>query len=191
MIMRWWYAIKMGWQQRKALKRFLVEPTRQVHALSELTLQRLDEANVAILILDFDGVLAPHDQPLPLPVAKEWLTQLSQTIGEQRIALFTNKPISERIAYFQKYFPSIFIVHGVRKKPYPEGILQVAEYKGVAVHRVALLDDRLLTGMLSVCLAYSQGYYFTKPYQNYCRHPFKECFFSCLRHLERWFISAA
>ena len=180
----------MAWQQRKALKRFLMAPGLQISSLDELTPQRLDAANIAILVLDFDGVLAWHDADAPLPEAERWLVSLSQTIGEHRLALFTNKPKSIRVAYFQKRFPSLYIVHGVRKKPYPDGITQVASYKGVPVHRVALLDDRLLTGMLSVCLAYSQGYYFVKPYHNFVRHPFKESFFSCLRHLERWAIRA-
>lgn len=187
-MLRWWYAIKMGWQQRKNLKRFLTDPQIRISALSELTPQKLDDANIAILILDFDGVLAPHDAAKPLPQAEEWLKGLCQTIGEHRLALFTNKPKSERMAYFQKQFPSIYIVHGVRKKPFPEGIIQVADYKGVPVHRVALLDDRLLTGMLSVCLAYARGYYFVKPYHHYLRHPIKEGFFSCLRQIERWLV---
>ncbi|HRE30992.1 MAG TPA: hypothetical protein PLD88_03365 [Candidatus Berkiella sp.] len=178
----------MGWQQRKGLKRFLVEAEQRVNALSELTPERLEADNIAVLILDFDGVLAWHDAKAPLPEAERWLKHLCQTIGEQRLALFTNKPKPERIAYFQKHFPLIFIVHSVRKKPFPQGILQVAEYKGIAAHRVALLDDRLLTGMLSACLAYSQGYYFTKPYQHYLRHPCKELFFSSLRVLERCLI---
>lgn len=187
-MLRWWYAILMGWQQRKALKRFLMDPEYQLGSLTELTPQRLDLANIAILILDFDGVLAWHDADEPLPEVENWLKLLCQTIGEHRVALFTNKPKSKRLAYFQKVFPSIYIVHGARKKPYPDGITQVANYKGVPVHRVALVDDRLLTGMLSVCLAYSQGYYFVKPYHNYLRHPVKECFFSCLRKVERWAV---
>lgn len=184
-MIRVWYAIKEGWQQRKALKRYLTEPALRVSALSELSPERLDKDHIAVLILDFDGVLAWHDAREPLPEVERWLRGLCQTIGEQRLALFTNKPKPERMAYFQKQFPSIYWVHGVRKKPYPDGILQVAEYKGLPVHRVALLDDRLLTGMLSVCLAYARGYYFVRPYQNYLRHPLKESFFSSLRWIER------
>jgi len=178
----------MGWQQRKALKRFLTDPLLRIGNLSELTPQRLDAANIAVLILDFDGVLAWHDADVPLPEVNEWLKGLAQTLGEHRLALFTNKPKPGRLAYFKMHFPSLYIVHGVRKKPYPDGVTQVANYKGIPVHRVALLDDRLLTGMLSACLAYSQGFYFVKPYHNYARHPFKEGFFSSLRHIERYMV---
>ena len=82
----------MAWQQRKALKRFLMAPGLQISSLDELTPQRLDAANIAILVLDFDGVLAWHDADAPLPEAERWLVSLSQTIGEHRLALFTNKP---------------------------------------------------------------------------------------------------
>lgn len=187
-MLRWWYAIKMGWQQRKHLKRFLTDHEVRISDLSEITPQKLDAANIAVLILDFDGVLAPHDAITPLPEVEVWLKGLCQTIGEHRLALFTNKPKAARLSYFQKQFPSIYIVHDVKKKPFPDGIIQVADYKGIPVHRVALLDDRLLTGMLSVCLAYARGYYFAKPYQSYLRHPIKEGFFSCLRHIERWLV---
>lgn len=185
--MRWWYTIKQGWAQRHALKQFLL-PTKQIHSLEEITPQKLDEANIAILVLDFDGVLAPHGAVQLLPQAKEWLRELAQRIGENRIAILTNKPLASRLRILQQQFPSIFVVHGVRKKPYPDGLLQVAEYKGVDPHRLVLIDDRLLTGMLATCLAYAQGWYFRHPYHDYWRHPLTEVFFSFLRVFERWMI---
>lgn len=183
--MRWWYALKNGWNQRAILKRFLTDREKQIFSLSEITLDKLDQANVAILVLDFDGVLGPHDALQPLPEAERWLTTLCQNLGEHRVAIFTNKPKTERLHYFAQRFPSIFVVQGVKKKPYPDGIWEVANFKGVPPHRVLLLDDRLLTGMLATCLAFSQGWYFCQPYRNVWRHPFKEVFFSFLRGVER------
>jgi hypothetical protein len=183
--MRWWFAIRNGWQQRKQLRQFLINPQKQIHALSEITLEKLEQANIAILVLDFDGVLAGHDALEPDPDALLWLQKLSANIGEQRIALLTNKPKPERLRFFSQHFPSIHVVQQVRKKPYPDGILEIANYRGVAPHRVVLVDDRLLTGMLATCLAYSQGWYYTPPRTNYWKHPFKEMFFGMLRGLER------
>lgn len=185
MIKRWWFALKEGFVLRKQLKNFLIDPSKQINSLTEITAQRLDQQNIAILILDFDGVLAGHGASQPLPEVENWLTTLSQTIGEQRIALLTNKPIHPRLQYFAKHFPGIHVVQGVRKKPYPDGILEVANYRGLPPHRVLLVDDRLLTGMLATCLAYSQGWYFRRPYSNYWHRPLKESFFSFLRCLER------
>lgn len=188
MFKRYWFAIKEGFRLRQNLKSFLSDPNKSINALSEITPERLDQHAIAILILDFDGVLANHGADKPLPEVEHWLKSLSQTIGEQRIAILTNKPTLARIQYFAKYFPSIHFVQGVRKKPYPDGILEVAQYRGLPPHRVLLVDDRLLTGMLATCLAYSQGWYFRRPFANYWRHPFKEGFFSLLRSLERWLL---
>lgn len=182
--MRWWFALKNGWQQRANLKRFL-QDAYQIRTLEEITLQKLDEAGIAILVLDFDGVLAGHDALYPTPEVEQWLRKLTHTIGEQRIAILTNKPKPERVEYFNKHFPSIFLLQGVRKKPYPDGLLDIAFYKGVPPHRLVLVDDRLLTGMLATCLAFTQGWYFYPARRNFWRHPIKESFFSLLRLLER------
>lgn len=186
--MRWWFAIKKAWEQRAYLKRFMLSSEYQIHALEEVTPQKLEEANIAVLVLDFDGVLAGHDAKQPTHKAEEWLRKLSQNIGEQRIAILTNKPKPERVDYFAKHFPSILLVQGTKKKPYPEGLLKVATYKGVAPHRLMLIDDRLLTGMLATCLAYTHGWYFYPAQTNFWRHPIKESFFAFLRLLERTIV---
>lgn len=185
---RWWFAIKNAIKLRKQLKTFLSNPALQIHDLSEITLEKLDEAKVAILVLDFDGVLASHNAPLPSKEAQLWLAKLCQNIGEHRIALFSNKPKPERIQYFADKFPSVFFLQGARKKPYPDGLEMIAQYRGVPVHRLLLVDDRLLTGMLATCLAYTQGWYFKPPKTNYWGNPIVEAFFSFLRVFERLLI---
>lgn len=184
--MRWIFALYEGWRNRKQLKKFLSDPVCRIESIIEITGKKLDKANAAVLILDFDGVLANHGADRPLPEVEAWLKQLCLEIGEWRIAILTNKPLPKRKAYFAKYFPLIHIVQDVRKKPYPDGILEVAKYKGVDPHRVVLVDDRILTGMLATCLSFSQGWYFCRPYCNFWRRPVKELFFSFLRVVERW-----
>ncbi len=188
--MRWIFAIKQAWLERHKLKLFLVDPGKRIHSLEEITLERLDAANIAILVLDFDGVLNAYDTNQPLPEAELWLTKISQEIGEHRLAILTNKPKEARIRYFAEKFPSLFMLHGhgMKKKPHPEGLLMIAQYRGVAPHRLALVDDRLLTGILATCLAYTQGWYFYPPKTNYWRNPVRESFFSLLRVFERAFI---
>lgn len=182
---RWWYAVTQGWSKRKRLKQILDEPRYQVRSLSEITGQKLDDAEIAVLILDFDGVLASHGAEQPSPMAEDWLRKITLEVGEFRIAVLSNQVFPARVRYFAKHFPLIHFVQGVRKKPYPDGILEVVHYKGVPPHRVVLLDDRLLTGMLATCLAFSQGWYFRYPEVNYWKRPLKELFFSFLRVVER------
>ncbi len=186
--MRWWFAIKNAFIERKNLKGFLQDPAKQIHSLEEITLEKLDNAGIAILVLDFDGVLGPHNAKEPSQETTVWLTKLCQTIGEHRVALFTNKPKPARITYFRKNFPSVFFLEGARKKPYPDGLATIAAYRGVPVHRLVLVDDRLLTGMLASCLAFTQGWYFRPPKTNYWRNPLVEGWFSLLRVGERALI---
>lgn len=182
---RWWFALVQGFKNRQRLKAFLNNPALQIHRLSDITAQRLDAASIAILVLDFDGVLAGHDAAQPLPEAHAWLKALSQQIGEQRIALLTNKPKLERLRYFAEHFPLIHVVRGARKKPYPDGLDEIIAYRNVPPHRVLLLDDRLLTGMLATCLAHCQGWYFYPPCRRFWHAPIRESFFSFLRFFER------
>lgn len=188
---RWCFTVYEGWKKRKRLKQFLCEPRYQIQSLKDITAQKLDEANIAILILDFDGVLANHGAEKPLPEVELWLKKLALEIGELRIAVLTNQASPARILYFAKHFPLIHVVQGVRKKPYPDGILEIIHYKGVPPHRVVLVDDRLLTGMLATCLSFSHGWYFRHPYSNFLHRPIKECFFSILRVVERWVFRLA
>lgn len=184
--LRWIFALYEGWHYRERLKKFLTDPLYRIGSLTEITGKKLDEANIAVLILDFDGVLANHGAEQPLPEVEVWLKQLCLEIGEWRVAILTNKPFPKRKAYFAKHFPLIHVVEGVRKKPYPDGIIEVANYKGVEAHRLVLVDDRILTGMLATCLSSSQGWYFFRPYANFWQRPVKELFFSLLRVVERW-----
>lgn len=182
---RIWFAIIQGWKFRNSLKDFLVSKDKQLFSLEEITAARLDAANVAILILDFDGVMAFHGAEQPEQDVSKWLQRLAQEIGEQRIAIFTNNLFPNRLKFFEENFPSIYVVRRVAKKPYPEGITEIVNYKGVGPERALLVDDRLLTGMLATKLACCQGWYFRKPRQSFTHHPIKEIFFSSLRLIER------
>ena len=182
---RWWFAMVEGFKYRERLKAFIHNDALQIHQLTEITAQRLDDANIAILVLDFDGVLAGFNASEPLPEAAAWLKTLSQSIGEQRIALLTNKPKPQRLQYFAEHFPLIHVVRGERKKPYPDGLKEIIPYKNVPPHRVLLLDDRLLTGMLATCIAHCQGWYFSSTLPTILARACRETFFSCLRTFER------
>ena len=190
MIKRILYAIRQGWAYRKSLKRFLSQPQLQLERLEHLTQDVIEAANIAVVALDFDGVLAPHDADEPSMEAQQWLQRLSIWIGEQRIAILTNKAKPERLRYFQQHFPGIQVVTGVAKKPYPDGIWEIANYREIDPSRILLIDDRLLTGMLATCLAPCQARYFIKPISNYRAHCVLELFFNLLRQGERLLIKA-
>lgn len=184
------FAVQNAWKKRHLLKEFLTNPKLQLTSLNDLTVEMIEAAHVAVVVLDFDGVLAPHDANTPTPEAQKWLQKLCISIGEPRIAILTNKAKLERLRYFREHFPGIQVVQGVAKKPYPDGLWEIANFRGIESSRLLLIDDRLLTGMLAATLAPCQARYFSKPLRSFKKHFFKEIFFSLLRSTERFWIQA-
>jgi predicted HAD superfamily phosphohydrolase YqeG len=74
---------------------------------------------LSVLVLDFDGVLAPHGEDRPLPEIESWLARCAAVFGEERIFILSNRPVPVRAAYFRQAFPGVRFVAGVRKKPFP------------------------------------------------------------------------
>jgi len=142
-----------------------------------------------VLVLDFDGVLAPHGNDVPLPEIVEWLRRCASVFGEERIFILSNRPDPARADYFQRTFPGVRFVSGVRKKPYTDGLLHIMELSGAAPCHVVMLDDRLLTGVLAACLAGTGVVYITGPYVSLTQRPLLESFFMMLRIVERGFIT--
>ncbi len=141
-----------------------------------------------MLALDFDGVLSPHGNPEPLPEATAWLARCGTVFGEERLFILSNKPSPERIDWFRSRFPGIRFIAGVRKKPYPDGLLTVIREASVRPDEVMLIDDRLLTGVLATCLAGTKIGYINAPYVNIGARPMQEFFFIVVRAVERMLL---
>lgn len=143
---------------------------------------------VTVLVLDFDGVLSYHRDDTPLPEIEEWLRRCALTLGEDRIFILSNRPDPVRADYFRRTFPAVRFVSGVRKKPFPDGLLRIMELSGAVPGQVVMLDDRLLTGVLGACLAGVGVIYITAPYVSLAQRPLLESCFLLLRILERGLI---
>jgi len=143
---------------------------------------------ISVLALDFDGVLAPHGETIPLPAMCSWLKNCLTHFTPDQVFILSNCPSPARIQYFNATFPGIRFISGVQKKPYPDGLAKIIEIKQVGAHEVMLVDDRLLTGGLAACLAGTQVTYIQRPYIALAKRPIKELFFIILRRLEKHFI---
>jgi len=161
------------------------DPLRTV----EIVPEELAAQGATVLALDFDGVLAPHGADAPLPEVVTWLRRCVAVLGEERIFILSNRPDPVRVTYFHQIFPGVRFIAGVRKKPYPDGLLRIMELSGAAPDQVVLLDDRLLTGVLATCLAGTGVVYVTAPYTSLARQPVREGFFMLIRFAERRLIS--
>lgn len=154
----------------------------------DLNINKLINLDVRILVLDFDGVLNSHGEAYPHSEVIVWLKDLQSVLGPENIFILSNKPSGARIQFFATHFPGIRFIQGVRKKPYPDGLEAVFKLKELSskqILQVALVDDRLLTGMLATCIAGCQGIYIQKPYIQFNKRPIVEFFFQLLRKMER------
>jgi predicted HAD superfamily phosphohydrolase YqeG len=177
----------LGYHHRRALLRILRETPRGLNVLG-LAPHDLRNGGIRVLALDFDGVLAPHGAPLPLPVAERWMERCAAVFGEANIFILSNRPTDERRRWFKSRFPSMRFISGVRKKPFPDGLERVAELAAVPPSAILMVDDRLLTGCLGALVAGARPAYIRVPYVSLRQRPLAELIFILLRTCERLLV---
>lgn len=177
----------LGFRYRQALGRLLRETPNNA-GIMILDPAALKAKGIAVLALDFDGVLSPHGFATPIPEAKAWLTSSADVFGEGAIYILSNKPTEARRKWFAEHFPKIRFISGVRKKPYPDGLNKIGGLAKVSLSSILMVDDRLLTGCLAAINAGATPYYVRSPYISFRQRPFVELFFWLLRAVERLFI---
>jgi len=148
----------------------------------------LISSGITVLALDFDGVLAPHGDPVPLPEAVSWMKRCAVIFGGDRIFILSNKPTDGRRRWFAENFPAVRFISGVRKKPYPDGLNKTGELAGVPLSQILMVDDRLLTGCLASLVAGARPCYIRRPYILFHQRPLAELFFWLLRAAERAYV---
>ncbi len=145
-------------------------------------------SGITALALDFDGVLAHHGAPVPIPEAIVWMKRCEAVFGGGKIFILSNKPTEGRRRWFAEHFPAMRFISGVRKKPYPDGLNKTGELAGVPLSSILMVDDRLLTGCLAAIVAGARPCYIRKPYVSFNHRPVAELFFQLLRAGERLFV---
>ena len=177
------YALHMCYAHRHRLLE-IYQQTPASHCLSMISEDWLKQQGIRVIVLDFDGVLSSHGEPEPREELFDWLQRCVQYFSVERVFVLTNKPMPERLRYFEQRHAGLKVITGVRKKPYPDGLEQVLELTKVQRQEMLMVDDRLLTGVLAAGICDMQAAYIRKPYTNFRHHPFKESFFLLLRTLE-------
>jgi predicted HAD superfamily phosphohydrolase YqeG len=178
-----------GWRRRRELRR-LLDTTPGDTSLLALDPQQLRQSGICAVALDFDGVLAHHGAPTPSAAATEWLRRCETVFGGDQMFILSNKPTEERRQWFAEHFPSLRFIAGVRKKPYPDGLIQTGELSGAPLQSILMVDDRLLTGCLAALCGGAVPCYIRRPVLSFRYRPFAELFFLTLRCAERWFVRA-
>jgi predicted HAD superfamily phosphohydrolase YqeG len=182
MIKRIAYALKMTFIYRHKLTNIYCH-SKKYNCILDLNVDNLSKLKIKILVLDFDGVLASHGEEQPNTQVKVWLDNCVETLGVENIFILSNNPLKNRVAYFAKNYKGLVFINSLYKKPYPNGLKKIINLSNVNAENIALVDDRLLTGVLATCIAKTQAIYINKPYIG--KRIVKEIFFMSLRIIER------
>lgn len=184
MLNRLRYTLLMAWHYRKILSHYPQDPRAHVCSVLDLEPTVLKQRGIEALILDFDGVLAPHGAPQPLKAVEAWLQKCVDHFSG-RLFILSNQPSIERRAYFEKYFPGIRFVWPKRKKPFSDGVREILGRLSLLPNQILLVDDRLLTGLLVAAIEGLVGCYVTEPWVCFRKRPMAELFYQSLRWIER------
>lgn len=178
MIARTLYSLKYSIRNRKMLLRVLR------HGGIQSVLQISYSMPKSVLVLDFDGVLAPHGYPKPVDEVTTWLKELVSSQKYKRVYIYSNKPTEARKLFFAGLSTEIRFVSNQRKKPYPDGLKFIVEQEGVVPSNVIMVDDRLMTGILAAIIAGTSWLYVSRPLKDYRFNTVSEIFFTTLRYAE-------
>lgn len=152
-----------------------------------MDLQALSNKGIRVLILDFDGVLAPHAEVRPLPEVNK---QLQEAQALFQVFILSNRPCPKRIALLKAAYPKIQSVVVNEKKPYPAGFQYVKKHSHCSPNQILMVDDRLLTGVLMAVSQSAPACWINQPYQDFRKRPFQEAFFAGLRWLDKILIKS-
>lgn len=169
-------------QQLKAIKR---DPSHHANTILDIKPSTLKAQGIQVIALDFDGVLAHHDATTIDTPILDWLHDCNAIFGENNVYLHSNNNRPDRLEFLSQHCPYLTILAPNLKKPHPEGLLSITHKTGISPKHIALIDDRLMTGMLAACLAGCHGIYIRHPYVDYRHETYKELVFSTLRVIER------
>ena len=180
-------SFSIGFRHRHELLRILTATPKKSSILT-LDPLALKAGGIEVLVLDFDGVLAPHGFPAPLPEAEQWLALNTAVFGAENIFILSNKPTNARKSWFDKHFTGIRFISGERKKPFPDGLNKIGELAKVPLSAILMVDDRLLTGCLAAINAGARTFYVRRPFTSLSRNPVADLFFQIIRIMERGIV---
>lgn len=161
-----------------------------INQITDLNPTFCTQHHIRVLALDFDGVLASHGKEQPNPPIIKWLTDVTQYNPNLHVCIYSNKPNHTRITYFKTHFPNMPVIIANKKKPYPDGFHAIQKYYGTPLqyNEIALVDDRLLTGVLGCLIIGAIPIHISKPFTDYQYAPWRERFFNFLRKTENFFF---
>lgn len=183
-----WFVLINGWFYRKVL--LWHSHSQSKRAVTEIDCLSLCDEGVEVLVLDFDGVLVAHGKnAVDRTDVDRWLRQAISVFGDRRVFILSNNPSIERKLSLESQYPGVVFVVPARKKPFTDGLEWVRGETGACYQRMLMIDDRLLTGVLSAVLHQSRAVYITEPYADFDHSWIYEIGMRAVRKIERFIVS--
>ena len=120
--------------------------------ITDLTVERLHEWGVRLLMMDFDNTIVPYTTSVPTNEMENWLKAMLSS--EIRLCVVSNSK-RDRVKIFCEKYGMDCITHS--KKPFPKGIRQCLKKYGICPCQCALAGDQIYTDVLGAngCRVYS------------------------------------
>ena len=179
-MIRFWFAFRKGLQYRKRLRAGVENGCDTV---AQLDIEAMLASGIRVLAVDFDRVLSDHAVPVPNAIGQAFLEQVGKQMPG-RVYILSNRPTPDREKLIEENYDGIHFHRGSRKKPYPDGIFEIAERADCETSEIAMIDDRLWTGCLAAVLAGAAPYLIEKAFGNW-KDP-REWGFAFLTWFERF-----
>ncbi|MBV53020.1 MAG: HAD family hydrolase [Coxiellaceae bacterium] len=182
------YTLKNLFKFRSELRGITKNKQHCYSTVLSINPEALKSEGIRILALDFDGVLNIHNASHVTPSVLAWMKQCCDVFEEKNLYLHSNNNLDKRLRFLKRHFPDMQILNPNKKKPYPDGLQSITQQTQIPPDQIALVDDRLLTGMLAATQAGCYGVYITQPFCDFEHSPFYETAFWLLRKLEYFLL---
>ena len=111
--------------------------------ITDLTVERLHQWGVRLLMMDFDNTIVPYTTNEPTEEVRLWLQMMKQS--DIKLCVVSNSK-KERVLIFCRKYGIDCITHA--KKPFPKGIRACLERYQLPASACALVGDQIYTDTL-------------------------------------------
>ncbi len=118
-------------------------PSYRTRAVTDLTTQWLQEAQIRLLMLDFDNTIVPYTTNVPTGPMEAWLKEMLSS--QVQICVVSNSR-NDRVKKFCAGYGIPCITRA--QKPGTRGIQEALERFGIQAHQAALAGDQIYTDTL-------------------------------------------
>jgi len=178
------YALQQFIKHKNKLKIYLNTTELSSRHITKIMPDILEKFTINVLVLDYDGVLAPHGKNAINDEILKWIKEVCAHSNIQAVYVLSNKPSHDRQGYLKEVLPSVKFIWPTRKKPYPDGLNVISQQENVAPTNMMIVDDRLMTGILAGVIFGCRAMYVEHPLIDW-RNWISEAWFCTLRCFER------